>query len=139
MTPLRHLTPRDAASVCVACATAHALSWLALPAGMRGTWLNASQLLLVVGLALLVWACACARQPLQAADRTAVAACLGVVVADNTVTALIAAAWLVNPWEVNEGEDLLTEKYGPPVALLAASAYAAVAAHLSKKPGSKQA
>ena len=133
------MAPRDAASWCVACATAHALSWLALPHGMRGTWLNLSQLLLVLGLVLLVWACACARQPLQKADRTAVAACLAVVVADNTVTALIAGAWLVSPWEVQEGEDLLTEKYGPPVALLAAAAYAAVAAYLSKKPGSKQA
>lgn len=136
MTRRLGLTPRDAASLCVAGACVHALSWLALPNGMRGTWLNLSQWLLVAGMAALVWACACATAPLSAADRKLVGAALFVVLADNAVTALIAGAWLVSPWEVQEGEDLLTEKYGPPVALATAAAYAALVAHLSKKPGS---
>lgn len=131
------MSPRDGASLCVLGASAHALSWNALPPGMQGSWLNVSQLALVLGMAVLVWACATARQPLQAADRTAVAAALAVVVADNTVNAACSGAWLIAPWVPEPGQDLCSTKWGVPVALVTASAYALLVAYLSKKPGKK--
>lgn len=130
------MRPTTAASVAVAASAFHSLSWQALPPGMQGTWLNVSQWVLVWGLANLAWACATARSPLRVADSKTVAAAVAMVLVDNAVGALCSAAWLIDPWVVEAGQDQCTKRWGIPVTLITGAAYAVVAAYLSKTSGS---
>lgn len=129
MMPLR---PSTAASWAVAASAFHSLSWQALPAGMQGTWLNVSQWVLVCGLVHLAWACALAQRPLCSADARTVAAAEAMVLVDNAVGALCSAAWLIDPWVVEPGQDQCSKRWGLPVTLITAAAYAAVAAYVAK-------
>jgi len=126
------LRPTTAASWAVAASAFHSLSWQAWPPGLQGTWLNVSQWVLVCGLAHLAWACATAPRPLCRADACTVGAAVCMVLADNAVNALCAAAWLIDPWVVEPGQDQCTARWGLPVTLITAAAYAAVAAAVAK-------
>lgn len=132
------MRPTTAASWAVAASAFHSLSWQAWPAGMQGTWLNVSQWGLVWGLANLGWACATAPRLLGSADARTVGAAMCMVLVDNAVGAMCAAAWLIDPWVVEAGQDQCTKKWGVPVTLITAAAYAAVAAYVAKTSGRKR-
>ena len=132
------MRPTTAASWAVAASAFHSLSWQAWPAGMQGTWLNVSQWVLVWGLANLAWACASAQRPLGRADACTVGAAACMVLVDNAVGALCSAAWLIDPWIVEPGQDQCSKRWGLPVTLITAAVYAAVAAYVAKTSGRKR-
>ena len=119
-----------ASSIFVCTAAIHALSWLAFPTGLQGSWLNISQLLLLCGCCYLIKVCAISKKPISREERKILYTAVFAVILDNIAVSFCSLGWILLQWDIAPGEEQCSKKYGVPLTLISCAIYSYMAASI---------